>query len=652
MVSQLEQSEYDLPLGTRVLDRYVLLGKLTQGGMAEVYLAQQRGAGEFQKLCVIKRVRPHLAQDKDFVAMFTNEARLAAKISHPNVVQIFDLGQGGPSGNDWFLTMEYLDGRDMLQIGRACRAHNKAVPFDVTARIIADACAGLDFAHRLTGDQGEHLNLVHRDMSPENLVITFDGQVKVVDFGIAKAKDNAFRTQAGQIKGKLGYVAPEAILGQALDARADIFAIGATLYLFLCGRPAFTGTNPMEVFERSLQPPTPPSEVNTRVPLPLDQICMRCLAQDPDQRYQTAGDLRSALETYLQGTGRPLGRPQLAQFMRILFPPGRDPQRQRVDGLIREGQAIALASMEGEPVSDYVDGDATVARAPEGATEAQAAPVSVTQAPAEVSGLVPQAVSVEATAITPSAAPPPFDVTDQGPPEPEDRTREVDTTLLRELSSVLDDSFEPTPPPLGTDPEMTAAGWSPDDADDIDISFEEDDVDIDFDDSDATVEANTLAHAAPPPALPSEPPSDALETMRREPLGPSGAAPVGTVEPSYEPSFTDPSLPPPLDMPDVELQPIGAEASLTPAGVSATELDVQPPELQPVTAQISPPPPPHSTDVSSQLTVQSAPPAASGPSGAMKGVAFLGGATVGGAVLGGVLYVLGWLQPTLAFFGL
>lgn len=339
-----ESTDEDVPPGTVVLGRYQILGKLAQGGMAEVYLARQVGPGGYQKLVVIKRVRPHLARDQDFVGMFVNEARLAAMINHPHVVQIFDLGEddNARGGSDWFLAMEYLDGRDMLQVGRACRSHNKAVPFDVTARIIADACAGLEHAHNLRGADGKLLDLVHRDMSPENVIITFEGQVKVVDFGIAKARDNSIRTQAGQIKGKLGYVAPEAILGKPVDARADIFAIGATLYLFLSGRPAFSGATPMEIFERSLKPPPAPSEVNNRVPPVLDQICVKALAQDRDQRYRTAGEVRGALDAYLQSTGRPLGPPQLSQFMRILFPPEKDPVRQRIDGLVAGASAFDM----------------------------------------------------------------------------------------------------------------------------------------------------------------------------------------------------------------------------------------------------------------------------------------------------------------------
>ncbi len=351
MVAAAEQTEGEIPPGTVVLGRYQVLGKLAQGGMAEVYLARQVGPGGYQKLVVTKRVRPHLSKDEDFVGMFVNEARLAAMINHPNVVQIFDLGEEeaiDTEGTDWFLAMEYLDGRDMLQVGRACRSHNKAVPFDVTARIIADACAGLEHAHQLKGQDGRSLDLVHRDMSPENIIITFEGQVKVVDFGIAKAADNSIRTQAGQIKGKLGYVAPEAILGKPVDARADIFAVGATLYLFLSGRPAFTGNSPMEIFERSLKTPPSPQEVNPRVPPVLDEICMKALAQDRDKRYRSAGEVRAALDAYLSSTGRPLGAPQLAQFMRILFPPDKDPVRQRIDKLLLDAQSFQTPQKRGQ----------------------------------------------------------------------------------------------------------------------------------------------------------------------------------------------------------------------------------------------------------------------------------------------------------------
>ncbi len=441
-----ESTENELPSGTQVLRRYSVVGKLAQGGMAEVYLARQVGPAGYQKLVVIKRVRPHLANDQDFVGMFVNEARLAAMINHPNVVQIFDLGdeprpkaQGG--GQDWFLAMEYLDGRDMLQVGRACRAHNKAVPFDVTARIIADACAGLDYAHGLKSPDGKSLELVHRDMSPENVLITFEGQVKVVDFGIAKASDNLIKTQAGQIKGKLGYVAPEAILGKPVDARADVFAIGATLYLFLSGRPAFTGTNPMEIFERSLKPPPPPREVNSRVPEALDAICMKALAQDREKRYRSAGEVRVALEAYLQSTGRPLGPAQLSQFMRILFPPDKDPVRQRIDKLLAEAPAVDVKRSPTPPLQSPLPVPAAV-------------PTPLSRAPAPVSVAEPDPVYIDDERTNIVASKPPREVSSGSGPvtvnavnPPTNRTTGPAHLRSMTVADVSMPTGTPVPPP-------------------------------------------------------------------------------------------------------------------------------------------------------------------------------------------------------------
>lgn len=376
--------ELELPAGRVVLSQFEVLGKLAQGGMAEVYLAKRPGTLSRENLSVIKRVKPELSDNESFVAMFANEARLAALIDHPNVVRIIECGQ---SDADWVLAMEFLDGRDMLQIGRACRALNKAVPFDVTARIIADACDGLDHAHRLVGQDGEALNLVHRDMSPENILITFDGTVKVLDFGIAKAADNTQLTQAGQVKGKLGYVAPEAIQGKKLDARADIFAIGATLYLFLCGRPAYSGSNPVEVFENSLKPPIPLTEINERIPKALEEICLRCLHQNRDERYADAAALSNALNDYLAGTGRQLAGPQLAQFMRILFPADRDPTRQKVENLLRDAhqrhETAAAEASETTPEAPAPAPSPATAPEPNGAGEIAGAPKADASATAE-----------------------------------------------------------------------------------------------------------------------------------------------------------------------------------------------------------------------------------------------------------------------------
>lgn len=458
--------DIELKPGTR-FGRYSILGRLAQGGMAEVYLANQSGPGGYRKNLVIKRVKPHLASDTDFVAMFVNEARLAAMLNHPNVVQIFDLGQ---EGEDWYLAMEYLDGRDMLQLGRACRQHKKAVPFDVTARILADACAALDHAHQLADANGNKLNLVHRDMSPENIMVTFSGQVKVLDFGIAKAADNSYRTQAGQIKGKLGYVAPEAIRGKELDGRADVFAVGATLYLFLVGRPAFPGNNPMEIFERTLKAPEPLRAINPRVPEALEAICLRCLHPDRNKRFQSAGEVRDAIEHYLQQKGRPITTGQLAQFMQILFPKDKDPLRAKVQRMLAFGDTLpdtsgAMHAAPGPtmPLTPPAPPQAAPRQTPPPSTaRPQHAPVSVDIDPADEPGYDDNATIA---APPPTLGPPPSMSRPVTPPQGPSPARSEHTVIVDDaaparakprfglrsvdLTSDISDESGAQPPPPG-----------------------------------------------------------------------------------------------------------------------------------------------------------------------------------------------------------
>lgn len=577
MVAVVESSENELPSGTLVLGRYTAVGKLAQGGMAEVYLCRQLGPAGYQKLVVIKRVRPHLANDADFVGMFVNEARLAAMINHPNVVQIFDLGdeprpaaQGG--GQDWFLAMEYLDGRDMLQVGRACRAHNKAVPFDVTARIIADACAGLDHAHGLKSPDGKSLNLVHRDMSPENILITFEGQVKVVDFGIAKASDNLIKTQAGQIKGKLGYVAPEAILGKPVDARADVFAIGATLYLFLSGRPAFSGSNPMEIFERSLKPPTPPREVNPRVPEALDQICMKALHQDRDKRYRSAGEVRVALDAYLQSTGRPLGPVQLSQFMRILFPPDKDPTRQRIDKLLADAPVVDAKRSASLPPT----------MAPTAAPVAAPAPLPVDVEPAYIDddktnivashedghASIPDPITLQTSRaeLKPAAAGPAhlrsMSVEDMAS-NPGGRPAGYGDMTHEDMRRTVGPTDDDAPTINATMPEAAAAQIDIDDADDLDLaaalaeSDDLDDLDMDVDleisspGAPAPVRQATLTGVEAADAFAGAVVGDDDDMGPPPPFEPSGAVsrplqspPVTVPPPAFDAAEAAPSAPP------------------------------------------------------------------------------------------------------------
>ncbi len=333
----------DVLPGTMVLQRYVVLDKIAQGGMADVYLAREIVRGEKGELVVIKKVKQSFTRDKSFVDMFVNEARVAALLQHPNVVAIRDLGEDDQS---WAIAMEYLDGRDMLHMGRACRDAKRPIPYNISAMVLAEACKGLSYAHAKNGPDGTPLHLVHRDMSPENILITFDGRVKVVDFGIAKAKDNAYQTKTGQIKGKLGYVSPEAILGKELDGRSDIFAVGSSLYLFLTGQSAFSGDSPVDVFENTLKKPTPPHKVNPEVPRELSDICMKCLAVKKSKRYQDAADVARDLEAFLTPEANAQKSKVLTNFMSQLFPASEDERRLKIRSLMQHEDALLAAFLE------------------------------------------------------------------------------------------------------------------------------------------------------------------------------------------------------------------------------------------------------------------------------------------------------------------
>jgi serine/threonine-protein kinase len=328
----------ELKPGTVVLG-YTVLGLLAQGGMAEVYLAVKTG----QPPVVVKRIRPNLVEDPQFVRMFLDEARLAKLLSHPNVVRVLEVGE---ENKNYALVMEFLDGRNLLRVARSCYQRKAYVPYEVVGRIVADSLAGLEHAHLQRGPDGKPLNLVHRDMSPENVVVTYGGVVKVVDFGIAKAANMEGRTQVGVIKGKLGYVAPEAIQGEKLDGRADIFAMGVTLYEMLTYTVPFAGPSELEVLTAiSSKDPAPPRTLNPSVPPGLEDICLKALEKNRQRRFQSAKEMRAAVEKFIQSTGKPTEVTNLATFMDTLFPKGSDKDRLRVAQLLgHSGPAPRLRS--------------------------------------------------------------------------------------------------------------------------------------------------------------------------------------------------------------------------------------------------------------------------------------------------------------------
>ena len=297
--------------------RYELLKRLAGGGMGEVYLARQRGLAGFQKLVVIKTLLPHLCEDEELIAMFTDEARLSAQLIHPNICQVFEFDE---IGGNYYIAMEYLRGEDLRRLFRACQEQGRPLPLPLICRIIADAAAGLAFAHSLRDPAGRPYGIVHRDISPQNILVTLDGGVKIIDFGIAKAAGRAQHTRTGALKGKCSYMSPEQASGATVDSRADIFALGIVLHELLTGRRLFKAEDDAQTLARVRECRVPPpSEIDPGVDPGLDPIVLKALEKDPALRYESAQDLRLALEDWLVEGRRSAASAHLAEFLKVIY---------------------------------------------------------------------------------------------------------------------------------------------------------------------------------------------------------------------------------------------------------------------------------------------------------------------------------------------
>jgi serine/threonine-protein kinase len=298
--------------------RYDVLGRLETGGMAEILLGQLRGPSGFEAPVVIKRILPHLARDPSFEKMFLDEARIAAGVRHPNVVHVHELGQ---ENDDLFLVMEYLEGEPVMGILRRAASRGIRVDPMVCAHVIAETSAGLHAAHELKDPDGELRNVVHRDVSPSNVFITYDGHVKILDFGIAKAADRMTKTDAGLIKGKFAYMSPEQCRGEPLDRRSDVFGLGIVLYEMLTGRRLFQRRTQAATIRAVLEHEiAPPSEFAPDIPEELERICLKALSRSRRRRYPTAAQMRADLKKVLAGAyedGSPEER--LHDLMQRLF---------------------------------------------------------------------------------------------------------------------------------------------------------------------------------------------------------------------------------------------------------------------------------------------------------------------------------------------
>jgi serine/threonine-protein kinase len=325
----------------RQFGKYTLMRKLAAGGMAELFLALHRSVAGFEKLVVIKRILPSMNQDKAFIEMLLHEARIAATLSHPNIVQIFDVGQ---IEGKYFIAMEHIHGEDIRSVVRAMKKKGVAeFPLEHALSVILGMCAGLAYAHEKRDLEGMVLDIVHRDISPQNIVVTFTGDVKIVDFGIAKSGTQVGEdTKDGQLKGKVPYMSPEQAAGEPIDWRSDVFAVGVMLFELTTGRRLFKGASEYETLKLICEKDYPhPAQVRQGYPAALDRIVMKALAKKREDRYQSARELQSELESFIREERIPVSTVSLTRWMQSLFEEKLSQQKEALQDIKQLADVIA-----------------------------------------------------------------------------------------------------------------------------------------------------------------------------------------------------------------------------------------------------------------------------------------------------------------------
>jgi len=308
--------------------KYKIINKIATGGMAEVFKAKITGEMGFEKHLVLKKVLPHLADEEKWIMHFTDEAKLAALLQHENIIHIYDFGK---TDDRWFMAMEYLPGKDLKEVIINGLEKGMHLSLANILLVISKICAGLDYAHQLKGRSGKPLKIIHRDISPQNIFLTFDGKVKIIDFGIARAAERSVQTQTGIIKGKLAYMSPEQGAGKAMDSRSDIFAVGILLYELLTRKRMYKG-EVSEILLKVIQADY--ESVDTLLegyPSELFEILGKALAKKPDDRYHTAGEMQADIENFMYTFDFRSSSKDLADYMQIIFKDDYDKESENFD---------------------------------------------------------------------------------------------------------------------------------------------------------------------------------------------------------------------------------------------------------------------------------------------------------------------------------
>jgi eukaryotic-like serine/threonine-protein kinase len=377
--------------------KYLLLDRVNIGGMAEVWRAKIFGTGGTSRLVAIKRILPNIAEDEDFIAMFIDEAKITVQLHHLNIAKIEELAH---QMNSYFIVMEYVSGRDLRALFDRCRKNGEPAPVALACFVLAQAAEGLAYAHRAKDHQGREMDIVHRDVSPQNVLVSYAGEVKVIDFGIAKAANKATRTQAGILKGKFGYMSPEQIRGLPIDRRSDVFALGVCLFEVLTGERLFVGESDFSVLEKVRKVEMlPPSYFNKKISAALEKIVLRALAKETSDRYQHANELAADLRSFMVAEGHAnFGQADLSAFMQRAFAEEYEREQSRLaeykdlqapESMLAASPAVEVLAAPDSPETTGVGGNI-----------AATMPAEIGRAPLEADTHAPEA----AAALSESAA--------------------------------------------------------------------------------------------------------------------------------------------------------------------------------------------------------------------------------------------------------
>ena len=597
-------------MSPRSFGRYELLERISMGGMAEVFLAKHTSSGT---MVALKRILPEVSEDEEFIKMFEDEARIASQLEHPYIARCLDFGH---VANDWYIAFEYVSGKDLRALFGRCSKNGEAPPLWFLCYVFGRIAEGLAYAHARKDASGAPVSIVHRDVSLQNIIVSYDGDVKLIDFGIAKAAGKLSRTQVGSIKGKFGYMSPEQVRGLEVDLRADIFALGICLWELITLQRLFNAENELLVIEkvRSLRV-EPPSRYNPRCPPELDRIVLKALAKDPDERYRAAKDVYRDLNNVAGSLGL-ASREQIAQYMRRAFPDARQGSDSGQAGSARQVREMGNMATQNDKTSSDLDIFEGLAK--KGATARPPAPPPPTsrptpppppqsvRPPTEMKRTLLGVTAPPNMPAPPPAAsalpPPPLSRESRTPPPPPGRG-----TLPQVVAPPPRGASVPPPPPpsarvqAAPQPAANAAATAPNPSAGVDMDWEdEDEATQIFDKGD---EPAIQKIAAPPPAAGTPAPA-ATKPSKSTLLGltsPMAAPPPMSqprpTPPPPPPNFTRPSTAPVAFPPPPTINP-APPPPVTQQGLGQQQQQFnQSPFMASGTTERPPPPPPPSMQV-------------------------------------------------------